>query len=235
MQTRKTERPEKDEIRFSKTGNPEVCSMRPEIRRDYIKGKPLLESEAGDDPIALFQTWFSEAEKIEIDANAMTLATADSSGHPSARVVLLKGIESGTFVFFTHYNSKKGKDLEVNPFACLNFFWSSLERQVRISGSVERIAPGQSTEYFQSRPRESQIGAHASHQSSRISSREELEQRFLKLKESFDQKIPRPETWGGYGLNPVEIEFWQGRSNRLHDRILFQKSESGWDVSRLSP
>lgn len=209
--------------------------MRPDIRRDYIAGQPLRKSEAGPDPYRLFNRWFEEAEATESDPNAMTLATADRNGRPSARVVLLKGIQNGEFVFFTHYTSAKGKDLEENPAGCLCFYWHKLERQVRIFGSVDKISREESKQYFMSRPVESRIGAHASRQSSPVTDREELERLFNEFKEKFKDNVPLPDSWGGYGLKPDSFEFWQGRAGRLHDRLLYERSHPDWRITRLAP
>lgn len=166
----------------------------------------------------------------------MTLATVDSNHHPQARIVLLKGIEDNSFVFFTNYNSNKGKDIAGNPNVSLVFFWHELERQVRVRGIAKKLSSEKSKEYFKSRPEGSQLGAWASPQSSVISNRAILEENYHKYQKDFaDGNIPWPEHWGGYMVAPQHIEFWQGRSNRMHDRILFSKSEHGWDKSRLAP
>jgi len=208
------------------------------IRRDY-RLAALDESTAGTDPLLFFKHWFSEAEAATIDeVNAMTLATCDSSGKPHARIVLLKGLEDEGFTFFTNYESHKGHQIDQNPWAALVFFWKELERQVRIEGRIEQIPAEESDAYFASRPEGSRIGAWASLQSSVIASRELLEERVDHFAGQYaNQAIPRPSYWGGYRIVPVSIEFWQGRSSRLHDRILFQRENetSGWERSRLAP
>ncbi|TGK31041.1 pyridoxamine 5'-phosphate oxidase [Leptospira gomenensis] len=210
------------------------------IRTNYTKSS-LDVSDTGDDPIVFFQKWFQEAVLSEVlEVNAMTLATATKDGKPNARTVLLKGITDGAFVFFTNYESKKGKELDENPKACLVFFWPELERQVRIEGGVTKIPRRESEEYFHSRPIESQVGAHSSPQSSEIPDRSYLEERFRKLRTEFkDAEIDVPPYWGGYAVKPERIEFWQGRASRLHDRIVFEiKENSGaavWRKFRVAP
>ncbi len=208
-----------------------------DIRKDY-KMKALLEVDIAPDPITQFSTWWSEAIESGIDeVNAMTLATSTINGIPSARIVLLKGYSSEGFVFFTNYKSQKGNDLAENPKASLLFFWKELERQVRIDGNVRKVSLEESDVYFNSRPRESRIGAWASNQSQTINNRSELEETFSRLKQQFgDSDIKRPGQWGGYIVEPVRMEFWQGRSNRLHDRILYtRQSPPSWKIERLSP
>jgi len=206
------------------------------IRQDYQQ-QSLLEKNVKTDPISQFSTWWDDALKSEItEVNAMTLATASAAGAPSARIVLLKSFSEEGFVFFTNYNSKKGNDLEENPNACLVFFWKELERQVRISGKVSKIAAGESDEYFNSRPGGSKIGAWASPQSSVIASRETIESNTTKFEQQFTGgNIERPPHWGGYILEPNVIEFWQGRPNRLHDRILYSLQKGNWIIERLAP
>lgn len=206
-----------------------------DIRRDY-RMAALDENRAGDDPLALFMTWFSEAESAEItEVNAMVLATCDASGKPHARIVLLKGLDATGFVFFTNYSSAKGQQIAANPNASLVFFWKELERQVRIEGIIEKVNSGDSDAYFQSRPADSRLGAWASDQSSPISDRQVLDDNYAKFKEQFGENIPRPEHWGGYRLVPQHVEFWQGRANRMHDRIYFQLSDGKWSKTRLAP
>lgn len=207
-----------------------------DIRRNYMRHR-LDDQHILPDPIDQFRTWFDEALKAEVlEPNAMTLATADTEGRPSARVVLLKDVQSDGFVFFTNYESRKGHELLTNPHAALVFFWPELERQVRIEGEVEKVPERVSFEYFKSRPLESQIGAWASRQSSAIESRETLEQKYAELSERYrDGGVPLPPFWGGYILHPVHIEFWQGRPGRLHDRILYTLEDDGWKTVRLSP
>jgi pyridoxamine 5'-phosphate oxidase len=207
-----------------------------DIRKDYSM-RQLLEAEILPDPIQQFDQWWQEALLAEIDeANAMTLATASADGIPSARTVLLKGFSTKGFVFFTNYNSYKGKQLADNPKACLVFFWKELERQVRITGLVSKVSEKESDEYFYSRPAESRIGAAISPQSQIIESREWLQSQFDKIKDQDPSTIKRPTHWGGYRVMPVLIEFWQGRPGRLHDRIEYSLKEDGtWRIDRLAP
>ena len=204
------------------------------IRQDYSLSS-LDEKEAGADPVLFFEKWFDEARHADcLEVNAMTLATVDELFKPHARIVLLKGLEKGHFVFYTNYNSHKGAQLALNDQASLLFFWPELQRQVRVEGQVLKVSPEQSDEYFYSRPVGSQIGAIASPQSEKIASREFLEQRVDMLER--ENKIVRPENWGGFGLIPTNIEFWQGRSSRLHDRIVFEKrGDESWIKFRLAP
>ena len=206
------------------------------LRREYSRER-LDERSVQTDPFAQFASWFDEAMAANIpDPNAMSLSTASADAAPSARIVLLKGLENGGFVFFTNYNSSKGKDLAANPKANLLFFWSELERQVSISGRIQKIPAKDSDEYFESRPFESKIGALASAQSELLDSREELEKRYsMLIAEHKDSVVERPEHWGGYVLLPHSFEFWQGRPSRLHDRIRYRKADSSWIIERLSP
>ena len=190
------------------------------------------------DPIKQFQLWFDDATAAKIPlAEAMTLATATTEGRPSARVVLLKQVDHDGFVFFTNYNSEKAAQLDGNPYAALVFYWNLLDRQVRVEGKVERTSSEESEEYFRTRPRESQIGAWASPQSSVIAGREVLEQRAQELEDYYrDREIECPEHWGGYRLRPDKIEFWKSRIGRLHDRILYELASDGtWSIKRLAP
>lgn len=208
-----------------------------DIRRDYIL-QSLNEVDVNANAIDQFSTWWNEAIKAGIDdVNAMTLATASKEGIPSARIVLLKGYDKKGFVFFTNYQSQKGKDLANNPHGALLFFWKELERQIRLDGIVMKISAEESDTYFQSRPAASRIGAWASAQSSVISDRKVIENNFLMYEEKFGiDNIPRPEHWGGYVLKPRLLEFWQGRSNRLHDRIQYELQLDGdWKIERLAP
>ena len=208
-----------------------------DIRSDYKKHQ-LDEKEVSNDPLKQFETWFDEAIKSEVmEPNAMNLATISAKNTPASRIVLLKGIENEGFVFYTNYQSNKGKELEANPQAALTFFWPELERQVRIQGVVEKVSKAQSEAYFKSRPRSSQIGAWASPQSAVISDRKILEDREKQLTEKFtnDDELPKPEQWGGYALKPLSIEFWQGRPSRLHDRLIYTLEEKQWKISRLAP
>jgi pyridoxamine 5'-phosphate oxidase len=209
-----------------------------DIRRDYCLAA-LDESVAGHDPILFFRQWFGEAEHAAIDeVNAMTLATADSDGKPHARIVLLKGLDDRGFTFFTNYESAKGHQLEHKPHAALLFFWKELERQVRIEGAVEQLSLDESDAYFASRPRGSRVGAWASPQSSVIADRRILEERVEHFTAQYPgEEVPRPSFWGGYRVLPTCIEFWQGRSSRLHDRIRFRRDSlhESWERERLAP
>ena len=206
-----------------------------QLRKNYTFGQ-LSETEVSPNPLNLFQVWFDQAVKAECpEPNSMTLATSDSAGNPSARIVLLKGADSAGFTFFTNYESQKGKELAARPHAALLFHWHELERQVRIKGLVERVSPAESDEYFHSRPAASRIGAWASPQSSEIPNREFLEEAEKRFAADFGDKPPRPEHWGGYRLKPTEIEFWQGRPSRLHDRIHYQLDGAQWRITRLAP
>ena len=208
-----------------------------DIRKDY-RMRSLSESDAARNAITQFETWWNEAVKSEIsEPNAMTLATASADGVPTARIVLLKGFDERGFVFFTNYNSLKGEQLHENPRACLVFFWKELERQIRIMGVIEKVSPAESDEYFNSRPEGSRIGAIVSPQSSVIESRDWLESQVAAAaQELTGRDIPRPEYWGGYRVRPAIIEFWQGRSNRLHDRLQYSLSDDGeWKIERLAP
>jgi pyridoxamine 5'-phosphate oxidase len=209
-----------------------------DIRKEYSQ-KALLEQEVKDGPIQQFDQWWQDAVAAGIDEiNAMTLATASADGLPSARIVLLKGYSESGFVFFTNYNSFKGKQLVENPKACLVFFWKELERQVRITGFVKKVSEQENDEYFYSRPAESQAGANASPQSQVIESREWLEDQFKMVQQSVKKNatLKRPAHWGGYIVKPVIVEFWQGRPGRLHDRIEYTLKDTGeWKIERLAP
>jgi pyridoxamine 5'-phosphate oxidase len=204
---------------------------------DYMLAA-LDEAHAGDNPLVFFTKWFKEAEAAQItEINAMTLATADIAGRPHARIVLLKGLDDRGFVFFTNYDSAKGNDIAANPQVSLLFFWKELERQVRIDGVIEKVHASDSDIYFQSRPAASRIGAWASPQSTQIPHRNILDLNYARYEQEFSGiDIPRPPHWGGYIVIPQRIEFWQGRSSRMHDRLLFVQNEAGgWDRSRLAP
>jgi pyridoxamine 5'-phosphate oxidase len=195
------------------------------------------EREAATDPFEQFDRWFKEAAASgAILPEAMSLSTTTVDGHPSSRMVLLKEVDRRGFVFYTNYESRKSEDLAANPFAALLFWWGALERQVRIEGAVEPVSEEESDAYFRTRPRGSQLGAWASEQSSVISSREVLEKRLAELEAEYtDREVPRPEFWGGFRVLPTEIEFWQGRANRLHDRLLYRREENRWVMERLAP
>jgi pyridoxamine 5'-phosphate oxidase len=207
-----------------------------DIRMDYMLAA-LDEETAGTDPIAFFSKWFKEAESARItEINAMTLATADAQNRPHARIVLLKGLDDRGFVFFTNYDSAKGQHIAENPNVSLLFFWKELERQVRIDGRIEKVPAEESDIYFHSRPEGSRLGAWASPQSREIPHRNILELNYAKYEAEFSGiSIPRPEHWGGYIVIPERIEFWQGRSSRMHDRILFKRDGFAWNRSRLAP
>ena len=207
-------------------------------RKSYDKGS-LLESGISDNPLELFQKWFSEVDQHfpQDETNAMTLSTLGLDGFPKGRVVLLKKYTQQGFIFYTNYESEKGKSIIAHPKVSLSFHWAGAERQVIIKGKAEKIAVDVSDGYFESRPRGSQLGAHASQQSTVVPNRQTLENQLKTLEEKFKNKsIPRPEFWGGFIVKPIEIEFWQGRANRLHDRIRYQlQSDFNWKVERLSP
>ncbi|WP_229308443.1 pyridoxamine 5'-phosphate oxidase [Jiulongibacter sediminis] len=206
------------------------------MRVNYTKGQ-LLESEAGMEPFALFHQWMQEAKESEVkEPNAFTLSTIKNQ-KPSARILLLKGLDDAGFVFFSNYLSHKGEEMAQNPVAAITFFWDHMERQVRIEGQIEKVSEEESIQYFNSRPRGSQIGAWVSNQSSVIHSRAVLEEKNALLEEKFREvnPIPKPPYWGGYRLLPESIEFWQGRPSRLHDRLIYTKKENYWIRERLSP
>lgn len=207
------------------------------LRKEYTKAA-LDAKSVSQDPISQFTKWFEEAVSAKVpEPNAMNLATVNENGRPASRIVLLKGIENHKLVFYTNYQSRKGKELDQNPACSLTFFWPELERQVRIEGVASRIDEKRSEKYFQSRPRGSQIGAWASPQSSVISDRSLLEERVKQIEAKYkgEEALPKPNQWGGYEIDPLMIEFWQGRPSRLHDRILYTKDESGWKINRLAP
>ncbi len=197
----------------------------------------LNKTSVDKNPFIQFTKWYESILDSDLnEPTAMMLSTADANGNPSARIVLLKEIDDSGFVFYTNYRSRKGKDLKGNPKAALTFFWDELRRQIRIEGSIEKISRETSKEYFSSRPRESQIGAWVSAQSSVIPNREILENKFDELDEKFgNEEIPLPDFWGGYRLIPSYFEFWQGRENRLHDRICYKKENDEWKIFRIAP
>ena len=207
-----------------------------DLRREY-RSHQLTEDDAAADPIAQFRLWFDEALRAEaLEANAMALATVSPQGEPAVRTVLLKEFDERDFVFYTNYESAKARDLEAAPRASLLFFWAELERQVRITGTVTRVTHAETTLYFQSRPRESQIGAWVSPQSRVIPHRKVLEENFESLAAQYEgDMVPVPPFWGGYRLAPEKIEFWQGRPSRLHDRLLYTKAGERWERVRLAP
>lgn len=205
------------------------------IRTDYQVGN-LNEADLSDSPIDLFQIWMDKAvEVVKKDANAFVLSTINKKGFPSSRVVLLRGIDDGSFCFFTNYTSNKASNLEEKNQVAMNFFWPALERQIRVEGIIERTSSKYSDDYFQSRPYSSKIGAWASNQSSVIKTRTELEERVSFYENKFPVDVPRPDFWGGYKIIPSAIEFWQGRSNRLHDRFVYNQQKKDWKIDRLSP
>ena len=207
------------------------------LRKEYTRAG-LKESEADPNPIEQFRTWFDEVLTSNLhEPNAMILATATLDGRPSARVVLLKGFDERGFVFYTNYEGRKGEELETNPHCALLFYWGELERQVRVEGRVRRVPDKESDAYFAGRPRGSQLGAWASEQSRPVGDRGALEHRLRELEAEYEgREVPRPPFWGGYRVEPETIEFWQGRENRLHDRLVYLRSEDGgWRRGRLQP
>jgi pyridoxamine 5'-phosphate oxidase len=208
-----------------------------DLRKEYSKSS-LDVTTVNVNPITQFEKWFNEAMESSVsEPNAMNLATVNEQGRPSSRIVLLKGVENGFFQFYTNYQSKKGKELELNPACALTFFWPELERQIRIEGVCARVSQEVSDKYFQSRPRASQIGAWSSPQSTLIKDRVILEQRVAEMEKRFagNEKLPRPKQWGGYEVEPFMIEFWQGRQSRLHDRVSYNKVDDRWQIHRLAP
>lgn len=206
------------------------------LRRDYL-GQPLVEDEAGLDPLALFDRWFTAACDVEKDANAMSLATATPDGRPSIRTVLLKGYGADGFVFYTNYSSRKAREIATNPRVSLMFFWAAPERQVRIDGTAAKVTAAESDRYFASRPLESRLSVYASRQSEIVENRQALDARLEAVTKRFpDGQVPRPEWWGGYRVVPHEIEFWQGRVGRMHDRLRYTlQSDGSWLRDRLAP
>jgi pyridoxamine 5'-phosphate oxidase len=203
----------------------------------FHQDQPLEREDLLEDPVAQFQRWLDAAEEAGVPLpNAMAVATADVKGRPSVRHVLLRGLDERGFTFFTNYESHKGRQLAENPNVALVFLWKELDRQVTVTGTATRVSPQESDAYFALRPREAQIGAWASPQSSVLQNREDLEKRVAAVEERFaDGEVPRPQHWGGYVVHPETIELWQGRHSRLHDRFQYQRVGSGWQIERLSP
>ena len=206
------------------------------LRKEYTRAG-LVESGADPDPIKQFRVWFEDTLAVGLhEPNAMTLATATPDGRPSARVVLLKGYDEKGFVFYTNYEGRKGRELEENPYCALVFYWGELERQVRVEGRAARVSVEESDAYFASRPSGSRLGAWASEQSRPVEDRDVLEKRLRKVEaEHKGREISRPHFWGGYRVEPAAIEFWQGRENRLHDRLAYHRKDDGWLTERLQP
>jgi pyridoxamine 5'-phosphate oxidase len=206
-----------------------------ELRQEYMRSG-LSEADADSDPLRFFARWLREAVDAALPLpNAMTLATVTLEGAPDARIVLLKGLERGGFAFYTNYRSRKARELDARPAACLVFQWSELERQVRIEGAVEKVSAAESDEYFASRPLGARLSAWASPQSEPIASRRDLERLLDEARERHGERPPRPPHWGGYRVMPQTIEFWQGRADRLHDRLLYTRAGSAWRIERLAP
>lgn len=207
-----------------------------QVRNDHHQfDKGRLEEHVGNEPFKLFSEWLKQATNQCVEPNAMSISTVDSENRPASRIVYLKELADGGFVFYTNYNSDKGRQLEGNPNVHLLFFWPQLERQVSIYGKAVKVAAERSDAYFHSRPRGSQLGAWASHQSEVLENRSELEERLEELSARYPDEVPRPQHWGGYSVIPDKIEFWQGRSSRLHDRIVFEKSGESWNIYRKNP
>jgi len=205
------------------------------VRREY-GAAGLSEEDLAADPMEQLRVWLDQArEAYPEEFTSMTLATADREGRPSARVVLLKGLDERGLVFYTNYDSRKGRELEENPRAALVFYWPAFDRQIRIEGTVERTSREESEGYFLSRPLGSRLGAWASPQSRPIAGRGELERRLREAEERFGEEVPLPESWGGYRVRPETVEFWQGRPSRLHDRLRYSRSAGGWRIERLAP
>jgi len=206
-----------------------------DLRQEYMRAG-LSEAQADADPLRQFERWFEDALRAKLPLpNAMTLATVTSAGTPSARIVLLKGVERGGFVFYTNYLSRKGRELDRSARACLLLLWSDLERQVRIDGVVQKVTPAESDAYYATRPLGARLSAWASSQSEKVDSRRVLETSMEDTKRRYGETPPRPPHWGGYRVVPQEIEFWQGRADRLHDRLVYRRHGDSWVIERLSP
>jgi len=206
-----------------------------DLRQEYMRAG-LSEAHADRDALRQFEAWLQEAVSAGLPLpNAMTLATASARGVPSARVVLLKGVERGGFVFYTNYFSRKGRELDARPEASAVFLWSDLERQVRVEGRVEKVSPQDSDAYFATRPLGARLSAWASQQSERVADRPTLEESLKEMRNKYGEAPPRPPHWGGYRLLPAQVEFWQGRADRLHDRLLYRRHANGWRIERLAP
>jgi len=206
-----------------------------DLRQEYMRAG-LSEAQADADPLRQFERWFEDARRAKLPLpNAMTLATVTAAGAPSARIVLLKGVERGGFVFYTNYLSRKGRELAKSARACLLLLWSDLERQVRIDGAVEKVTPAESDAYYATRPLGARLSAWASAQSAAVPSRETLEKALEQARARHGDRPPRPPHWGGYRVVPQEIEFWQGRADRLHDRLVYRRKGDSWAIERLSP
>ena len=213
--------------------NSKIVSLRKEYSSAFLN-----EEDVNLNPFKQFELWMHQAVEAQIlEPHAMTVSTVSAEGKPSSRIVLLRGFDENGFVFYTNYSSHKGNDMAQNKYACLNFFWPDVERQIRIEGSILKINQQISTDYFHSRPRESQIGAWASNQSAVIENRKVVEDAFIQFTEKFKdlEVIPKPEHWGGYNIKPNSIEFWQGRPSRLHDRLRYTEVNGEWKIERLSP
>lgn len=225
--------PAKDEMTKPKAATRQAVEM---LRREY-SGKPLHKNHVSENPVEQFSVWFEEAvEAIKTDPNAMVLSTADKEGRPSTRTVLLKGYDETGFVFYTNYESRKAIHIISNPDVSITFYWPELMRQIHIEGTAGKVSEDQSDAYFRTRPSSSRLSAWASSQSDPVSSREELEENLRAMEKKFKGvEIPRPPNWGGFRVKPRRIEFWQGRLNRLHDRICYIQSGEDWDIIRLSP
>jgi pyridoxamine 5'-phosphate oxidase len=206
-----------------------------DLRQEYMRAG-LAEADAHADPLVQFERWFNDALAAQLPlANAMTLATTADGGAPDARIVLLKGVDNGGFVFYTNYESRKGRQLAAQPHACLVFFWAPLERQVRIDGAVEKVSAAESDAYFATRPVGARLSARTSAQSSVVPDRNALEHEMRNQQRQYGDNPPRPAHWGGYRVIPSRMEFWQGRENRLHDRLLYLRDGGSWKIERLAP